>query len=57
MVLYTAHTEMLMAILYTTTGPPPTDDKDTTAESGPTQGQVASPVTITYPTGKGIAKV
>ena len=48
---------MHMPILYTTTGPPPTDDKDTTATSGPADGQVAGPVTITHPAGKGIAKL
>ena len=34
-----------------------TDDKDTTATSGPADGQVAKPATITHPAGKGIAKV
>ena len=48
---------MHMPILYTTTGPPPRDDKDTAATSGPADRQVASPTTINHPAGKGIAKV
>ena len=42
---------------YTTTGPPLTDGKVTTAKSGPADRQVAKPATITHPAGKGIAKL
>ena len=41
--------------IYTTTGPPPTDDKVTTPKPGPPDEQVGSPATITHPAGKGIA--